>query len=125
MKVDFNGGEFKITGPLQEVEGAYELSIERLRLTECMKELGFLEGTDYEDLKRLAEGAVVMKGVGAAAGANAATAEFSLPLGALDSVMSGAWEMRVSGGPSAILDTVGNPSGSSTPGRTTRCSCCG
>lgn len=109
LTVDFNGGEFKITGPLQEVEGAYELSIERLRLTECMKDLGFLEGTDYEDLKRLAEGAVVMKGMVSAAGMNAATSEFSLPLGALDSVMSGAWELRVAKGPSAILDNVANP----------------
>ncbi|MDA0180907.1 hypothetical protein OJ997_11430 [Solirubrobacter phytolaccae] len=108
LKVDFNGGEFKITGPLQQVEGAYELSIQRLRLTECMKDLGFLNGTDYEDLKRLAEGAVVMKGMVSAAGASSELGNFSLQLGALDAVMSGAWEMRVAGGPSAVLDNIAN-----------------
>ena len=34
---------------------------------------------------------------------------FSLQLGALDAVMSGAWEMRVAKGPSAILDNIANP----------------
>jgi Calx-beta domain len=108
VTVDFNGGQFNISGPLNEVEGAYELSIDRHRLTECMKDLHLLTDTDYDDLNRLADGAVVMKGMVTAAGASGAIKTFAPQLGALDAVMSGAWEYRVAGGKSAILDHVAN-----------------
>ena len=45
-------------GPLIELEGEYELSIEKLRLTECLKEKGLIGNDDYEDLKRFADGSV-------------------------------------------------------------------
>ena len=109
VTVDFNGGEFKVSGPLQAVEGAYELSIDRRRLTECMKAYNLIDANDYDDLMRFADGAVVMKGMVTAAGANGTISNFAPQLGALDAVVSGAWEMRVAKGHTAILDQIANP----------------
>ena len=107
LTVDFNGGEFKITGPLIELEGAYELSIEKLRLTECLKEKGLIGPDDYEDLKRFADGAVVLTGLTSAA--SAASLGYDSHLSVMKTVMSGAWEKRVLGGKIGIVDQIANP----------------
>ncbi len=107
LTVDFNGGEFKITGPLIELEGEYELSIEKLRLTECLKEKGLIGNDDYEDLKRFADGAVVLTGLTSAA--SAASLGYDSHLSVMKTVMSGAWEKRVLGGKIGIVDQIANP----------------
>ncbi|HWK26540.1 MAG TPA: Calx-beta domain-containing protein, partial [Solirubrobacter sp.] len=107
LTVDFNGGEFKISGPLQELEGAYELSIDRRRLTDCLLQKGLLDQQEFADLNRLADGAVVLKGLTSAA--DKAGLGYGPHLQVLDAVMSGAWERRLLGGKTGILDQIANP----------------
>ena len=107
LTVDFNGGEFKITGPVIELEGAYELSIEKRRLTECLKAKGLIDQQDYDDLIRFADGAVVLKGLTTAA--DKAGLGYGAHLSVMDAVMSGAWEKRVLGGKIGIVDQIANP----------------
>ena len=106
VTVDFNGGTFKISGPIQETEGAYEVSIERKRLTACMRQFNIIDEQEFNRLNDLAEGAVVLKGL--ANVAKLASAGSDTALQVMDVVMTGAWERAVAGGHFGDLDRIAN-----------------
>ena len=106
MTVDYNGGTFKVTGPIQETAGAYEISIERKRLTACMRQFNIIDDVEFNRLNDLAEGAVVLKGLVGAA--NLASLGSDTPLQVMDVVMTGAWEHAVAGGHFGDLDQIAN-----------------
>ncbi|MBJ7472983.1 MAG: hypothetical protein JHD16_16875, partial [Solirubrobacteraceae bacterium] len=115
LKVDLSGEQIQITGDLIQIESAYELKIDRLRITECLKAKNWITPEDYDNLKRLAEGALTMKLMTTAGGLSSNVQNYAPALGALDSITSGAWEEYVVGsrfsfwGSGGVLSTIGDP----------------